>query len=329
MEASCFECETKRIAISFLFETGSCVLACVSCMLLIDISLEKLGKHRPPNLFTNNEPLTLGLEESSNQRAMATSLYGTRIPRTPVLEALRACLTEARLERIESRLLMRSSRLQLCAENFGDPHNMAAIVRTFEALGGQHFHVLDPHDRWHGSSVSRSSEQWLTTRFWDSPAQFSAAMKCEGYTVASTSLGPASTGIDDLDFSSAFADGNGNGVAVVLGNEGGGVSNEMMAASDLIINVPMVGFSQSLNVSVTAALIISTCRTAGLLGVEGSGNLSDSEMAELYERWCLLSVSKGEDMLLRQGLTPDFCHADHFARLETSKRRRNNNRSDT
>lgn len=165
-----------------------------------------------------------------------------------IIANLQKHVTEERLGKLQSVVANRSFQLVSVLENIYDRGNVSAVMRSAEAFGYIGFHLVDPPGaRFKAANrVTKGAEKWLDVRVDHSPADAVAALKAQGYGVYATQLG-AKTSIKDLDFSKK--------IAVVLGNEKEGVSEEMIGLADGTFSIPMSGFSQSFNISVAAALV--------------------------------------------------------------------------
>jgi tRNA (guanosine-2'-O-)-methyltransferase len=166
-----------------------------------------------------------------------------------------------------------------------DPHNGAAVVRSCEAFGVHALHVVESREPFLvATSVARSSEKWVNLH---------CHARAEGAIDALTGGG--------FELVAARADGELvpddlariPRVGIVLGNERDGISDPLLAACKRSVRVPMRGFIESLNVSVTAAILLAAA-TAGR-----DGDLSGEEKKKFYARCLYLTVAHAEDILAR------------------------------
>lgn len=238
---------------------------------------------------------TVGLAPAQMPPATAPPLYGEggRLPPSPVLEVLRASLKPSRLERIESRLAQRCSSVRLVLENIADEHNAAACLRTFEGLGGQHVHVVESVDSLRPcAAVTKSCDRWLSLHRHARVEACVDELRAQGFTIVATHLSDESLPLDAVDWAAH------DKVALVFGNERRGVSAAAQQAADLCVVLPMVGFSQSFNISVAAALFLSHMRHVGKLRAD----LPPDELRELYTRWLINANKNPRQLLERAGL---------------------------
>lgn len=165
-----------------------------------------------------------------------------------IIEMLGPHLTDERRARLDEVLAFRSSRLVPVLENIYDRGNVSAVMRSAEAFGFVQMYLIDkPGARFKAANrVTRGADKWLEIEKFAEPKPAVSALKKSGYQIWATDLNTTHS-IDDLDWSKPLA--------IVLGNEKDGVSDEMRSLVDGRFRIPMVGFSQSFNISVAAALI--------------------------------------------------------------------------
>lgn len=169
-----------------------------------------------------------------------------------VLRLLSEQLTDERKKRIREVIEQRTFDVSVVCEGIYDKGNVSAVMRSAEAFGFAPFHVIENSEKFKNSSrITRGSEKWLEIQKWKSSSECLTFLKKQQRQLIVTSL-DADISIDDaserIDFSKPCA--------LVLGNEKEGVSEEMLAAADYKIKIPMYGFVQSFNISVAAALCL-------------------------------------------------------------------------
>ncbi|NOZ86023.1 MAG: RNA methyltransferase [Deltaproteobacteria bacterium] len=202
-------------------------------------------------------------------------------------------LSERRKARIEEVLSKRTYNLTMVFEELHDPHNIAAVIRTAEAFGIQRVFIIPEKDGKTGLSrkITRAADKWIDIRIQDSIVSCLSELKEQDFSILVSSLGPKAKSIREFSFKRR--------TAMVLGNEKNGVSKKAYAMADGVFVVPMLGFVESLNVSVAAGLALyhATMERARLLGK--NGDLTEQEKAVLRRKWYRQSV-KGADMILER-----------------------------
>jgi tRNA (guanosine-2'-O-)-methyltransferase len=125
---------------------------------------------------------------------------------------------------------------------------------------------------------SASARKWVDTERHKNPALLLAALKARNMRVYATSFSEKARPLAEFDFTLPSA--------VILGNEHGGVSGELVAIADAELYIPMYGMIQSFNVSVAAALVLYEASRQRLrAGLYARPSFSDQELEELFELW--------------------------------------------
>ncbi len=165
-------------------------------------------------------------------------------------------MSEAREEKIKKIMAVRDHDIIVVLEDIHDPHNAAAILRTCDAFGIQNvWFVFDKEKSYNpkrvGKVSSASANKWLDLRIFKSTQECLDALTREGFRSIATT-------IHESDATSLFAGNFKEGkFALWVGNEHRGLSETVIKGADQRITIPMQGFVESLNVSVTAAIFIS------------------------------------------------------------------------
>jgi len=199
-----------------------------------------------------------------------------------VIAALGPRLSEERRRRIDAVVANRTLRLQVALEGVHDPHNAAAVVRTADAFGVQRVHIVEHGVRFRASrKVTQGAHKWVDISVWRTPAPFVEAMRAAGARVLVAAM-DAAIDLPALDPAAPLV--------LVFGNEADGISKELARLADGAFRIPMYGFVESFNVSVAAAIAMSTLRAGG------GGDLPPADALELRARYYLRAVRAGYDI---------------------------------
>lgn len=164
-----------------------------------------------------------------------------------ILEKIGPLLTEDRRQKIQRVVALRNFDTAVVLEGIYDRGNISAVMRSAEGLGFGNFHVIETQEKFkEANRVTQGADKWVEVKKWKQTTDCVKALKAQGYKICVTHLDEKSKPLHDIDFSGK--------VAFVLGNEKDGVSQEMIAAADETIIIPMSGFVQSFNISVAGAL---------------------------------------------------------------------------
>lgn len=155
--------------------------------------------------------------------------------------------------------------LVVAAEAVYRRHNVSAILRSAEAFGIHEAHLIT-NDFQPSLGAAKGGERWLDLRFQESTEQWAAEMKARGHAIYVADLSEEAYTPESLPVDRPLA--------ILFGGELAGVSEVAHSLADGVVCVPMVGVTQSLNVSVAAAVTLnrlSERRRAlpGTCGIQG------------------------------------------------------------
>lgn len=226
-----------------------------------------------------------------------------------VVAALAPQLTAERRARIEEVLAQRLAGLTVVLEDLHDPHNGAAALRSVEGFGLCELHVVEQAEPFRSSAdeparqsragwmrprsarsprlsqrVTQGCQKWVAVQRHPDFAACAAALHARGFSLYAAVPGAALT-VDQIDVSRP--------AALVFGNEHAGLTSAAQAACDATFAIPMAGFTQSFNLSVSVALSVydTTRRRRAQLG-GAPGDVPDEERARLRARWYALSMDE-------------------------------------
>ncbi|MFN0245420.1 MAG: TrmH family RNA methyltransferase [Kofleriaceae bacterium] len=209
-----------------------------------------------------------------------------------VCETLAHMLTPERISRIDSVLAARLASVVTVVEDTYDPHNAVATIRTTEAFGLAELHVIEPSEERVSTAwgITRGSHKWIDLVRWKDPASAVTHLRERGFRVYATLPG-ATTTIDDVDVSTP--------IAVAFGNEHAGLSQGAIDACDGALGVPMFGFTESYNLSVTVGLAMSTIARRRRAHIGALGDLPDDKRSLLRARWFAAKIRAAAEILER------------------------------
>lgn len=208
-------------------------------------------------------------------------------PSDAIVAVLAPLVTEARLARIDTVIAQRTRSLVPVLEGLSDPHNGAAILRSADAFGCHEVHLVDGRFPFAVSHrVSRGTHRWLELVRHERAEDCAASLHARGYAIFVASMEGTMVPEDLARVAKA---------AIVLGNEHAGPSEAMRAAADGTYRIPMVGFVESLNVSVASAITLYVASRGR------HGDLDDAAKSEIRARFLLAQV-KDAETLVRQKL---------------------------
>ena len=208
------------------------------------------------------------------------------------LDYMSQFLTDERREVLRRTVSQRTHYLRILTENTFHPQNASAIMRHCDAFGIQQIHTVEDRCKFDPSvNIVRGTQKWVDVEHHASTAEALAALKAEGYRIVATTPHRCSATPETFDVTKGK-------FALVFGTEHAGLSEEVVAAADDFLMIPMCGMVESLNVSASAAILIYMLSERVRQSVDG-WQLTDSESLKLLTRWTISSVKDFEGILRR------------------------------
>jgi len=188
--------------------------------------------------------------------------------------------TPERTAKVSRVLAQRQPDLRVVLERITNPHNANAVLRTCDAAGVLHVDVIgggeDPLPI--NGAITTRADKWLKIHSYPTPAECLSKLKSEGFQIAAAHLGEGAVPYASLDYAKP--------TAVVFGNEKEGLTPEALALADVRIKIPMFGMAQSLNLSVSAGIILyEAVRQRSGRGFFETSRLSPAEFREMLAAW--------------------------------------------
>ena len=195
-------------------------------------------------------------------------------------------LTEKRKATFKKVLDHRTRHFTVVLEDIYQPHNSSAVFRTCDIFGVQDLHVIENRYINRVSKyVAKGSQKWTTSHRYKTDGDNTKAcldhLKKEGYQVVATTPHTDSGFLQNFDVNKKSA--------FVFGAEAEGVSDIVKENADGFLKIPMVGFTESLNISVAAAIILQDVCTK-LRNSEVNWQLTNEEKEILYFDWVKKSI---------------------------------------
>jgi tRNA (guanosine-2'-O-)-methyltransferase len=208
----------------------------------------------------------------------------------PLLDFLLQFVSDHKKVLMEKVLDNRTRRLTLVMEDIFQSQNASAMVRTCECFGIQDIHIIEGRAKYGTNlKVLKGSHYWLNLikHKKQKPTEVYNKLKADGYKILVTSVSPGSKSIYEINPEETGK------IALVMGNELHGTSEEAMACADELVHIPMVGFTESFNVSVSAAICISQLVNK-IRSIETDWKLSEEEKDDIRMKWVKLMVKKSD-----------------------------------
>jgi tRNA (guanosine-2'-O-)-methyltransferase len=217
----------------------------------------------------------------------------TKYNRQTVTEFLASFITEHKRDLIETVLAQRTKFITVVLEDIYQPQNASAVVRTADCFGIQEVHVIEGRNTYDPNpQVLQGSGKWVDIIKHNGAANNTAAcftkLKEQGYRLIGTT--PHREGISLPDFNISQP------VALVFGTEETGLSDYALEHVDDFLRIPMYGFTESFNLSVSAAICLSQL-TSNLYKSDLNWELSEETRSDLRLAWYKKIVRRAESLI--------------------------------
>lgn len=198
------------------------------------------------------------------------------------LEYLEGFLTDNRKSRFLDVLQNRTNHFTVAIEDVFQMHNTSAVMRSCEVFGVQELHVIEQKfGKRIDKEIAMGSQKWVDIHPYGSMGDCIAAVKSKGYRIIATTPHQNDCVLDDFDISTP--------AALFFGTERDGLSQELLDQADGFLKIPMAGFTESLNISVSAAIILQNL-TSRLRKSQIDWHLTEDEILEKRLTWTKNSI---------------------------------------
>lgn len=197
-------------------------------------------------------------------------------------------ITQHKLELFDSILENRTRKVTVVLENIYQPQNASAVVRTCDCLGIQDLHIIENSNAYQiNPKVTQGSSKWINfhrySRYEDNTAECISHLKERGYRIIATTPHKEDTTLNDLPVHGKMA--------FLFGQEEPGLTDTAITLSDEYVKIPMFGFTESYNISVSAGLILYHVTNKMRSGAADWG-LSEEEKINLKLTWIRKMLKK-------------------------------------
>lgn len=208
-----------------------------------------------------------------------------------LLEYLESYLTERRRELFKEILSNRTRHFTLVTEDVYQLHNTSAVMRTCDIFGIQDLHVVEELE---GNRIDKEiamgAQKWVSLHRYGNIGQCITTLKSQGYRIVATTPHKDSQFLDDFDVTQK--------AAFFFGKESDGLSDKVFSQADSFLKIPMYGFTESLNISVSAAIILQQV-VSKLRKTSIDWKLSETEQLALRLDWAKKTIKSIDSILER------------------------------
>lgn len=209
-----------------------------------------------------------------------------------LLDYLTQFMSDNKKEIFHPILSNRTKHLTVVLENVYQAQNASAIVRSCDCFGVQDLHVIETlNDYEVNPLIAMGSSKWVDIHKYPDTGSGTQdcfkALKQKGYKIVATSPSPDGVSLHDLPLDEK--------TALCFGTELSGLSEEALELADVHMNIPMYGFTESFNISVSVAICLSHIITY-LHQSQIDWKLSDEERLDILLDWSRKALSRGDEI---------------------------------
>lgn len=194
-----------------------------------------------------------------------------------LLEYLEGFISESRKQRFIEILTNRTNHFTIAVEDVYQMHNTSAVMRSCEVFGIQELNIIEQkNSKTIDKQIALGAEKWVDINEFSTNKSCIDTLRKKGYQIIATTPHNESCYLHEFDISKP--------AALFFGTEKDGLSEDIIKNADGFLKIPMVGFTESLNISVSAAIIIQDI-TNRLRNSNINWQLSEEEIIEKRLDW--------------------------------------------
>lgn len=210
-----------------------------------------------------------------------------------LIEYFKTFVTEKRLKKMEEVLSKRTRYLTVALENIYQPHNASAVLRSCDGFGIQDVHIIENSNVYQiNPGVSLGTSQWLTLNRHNSKKENSAdvinKLKSSGYRIVATTPHKDDQNLETFDLSKGK-------IALFFGTEMHGLSSTVLDEADEFMKIPMYGFVESFNISVSCAISLHNL-SRRLRESEIDWKINTLEKEEILLEWMRNTIKNAKSL---------------------------------
>ncbi|NOY47117.1 MAG: RNA methyltransferase [Chlorobi bacterium] len=208
-----------------------------------------------------------------------------------LIEYLESYLTESRKARFELVLSQRTKHFTVATEDVFQLHNTSAVMRSCDVFGIQELHVIEEQNvKRIDREIAMGAQKWVDLQRYNSVSDCIKALQQKGYQIVATTPHDSDCMLEEFDVTKKSC--------FFFGRETEGLSKEVMENASCFLKIPMVGFTESLNISVSAAIILQHV-TSQLKKSDINWQLNNTELLEKRFDWCKKTIKSFDKILER------------------------------
>ena len=207
------------------------------------------------------------------------------------LDYLESYLTEHRKELFDRVIANRTKHFTIVAEDTYQDHNASALIRTCDCFGIQDLHIIEEENKYRlAKGMTQGSDKWVDLHYYseyeDNIQTCIDHLRAKEYQIIATTPHRNDCMVAEYDIS--------NRSAFFFGKESTGLSEQIINQADAYVKLPMYGFSESFNISVSAALLLQELTSKLRSSEDLHWQLTEEEIVDLKIEWCIKTIQNGD-----------------------------------
>ena len=205
-----------------------------------------------------------------------------------LLEYLESFLSDRRRNLFQKVVDQRTDHFTVATQDVYQLHNTSAVIRSCDVFGIQNIHVVEEINKKKiDREIAMGAQKWVDINRYNTTKDCISTLKGKGYTIVATSPHKG-TAVQDFDISKP--------AALFFGTERDGLSEEVLREAEEFIHIPMYGFTESLNISVSAAIILQDL-TARLKKSNVNWQFSEEEKMQKRFEWAQKNLKSSKEII--------------------------------
>ena len=213
--------------------------------------------------------------------------------RKELISYLSSFVTEERIELFQTKIKERSRHLTVVLEDVFQSRNISAAMRSADCFGLQDVHIIENKNKFiSDKTVSLGAGEWLNIIQHNKTKQNTQLcienLKKQGYQIIATTPHNSDITLNEVDIEN-------NKIAILLGTELTGLSKEALSLADKKMKIEMHGFTESLNISVSAAICCQNLSNK-MRKSDVNWKIEENEADEIMLNWLRNTIKSSEEI---------------------------------
>ncbi|REG87383.1 TrmH family RNA methyltransferase [Winogradskyella sediminis] len=208
-----------------------------------------------------------------------------------LLEYLETFVTSSRIDRFKAILPNRTKHFAVATEDVYQLHNTSAVMRTCDVFGIQELNIVEEvNSKSIDREIAMGAQKWVDLNRYHSIGDCISDIKSQGYQIVATTPHIDDCELIDFDITKKSC--------FFFGRESQGLSQQVLEEADCFLKIPMFGFTESLNISVSAAIILQHV-TARLRKSDIKWQLTEEEIIDKRFDWIKKTIKDYDAIVVR------------------------------